>query len=444
MISRIFCFLSFLIGFLGDPTKALEVHSLTTPKGIKLWYAPDKTVPVISMRFSFYGAGSAYEPEGLEGLTSLGAPLLLEGAGPRDARSLKERLETLGIVIAFDGDTDYFRGTLKTTTRHQKEALTLLKDVLYRPHLLPERLEIIRQQAITVLQNALHSPSYLVARQAREALYPGHPYARPSEGTLESLKRISDSEIKTFLKSKLGRSNLQVSICGALTKEEAIHLVDDLFGELPKTLTIQEVKAPETSYKGDVQTNIQDFPQATCLFYHPGLPYQDKNYMMLQLATHIFGGDFSSRLLREIREKKGLAYDVSAFIANSAKASHMAGSLGSDNARVLEALQDIRKEFAKLGTFGVTEKELKEAQQALIGTFILKLSSTMAIASQLLFYQEIGYPVSYINDRAALILGIKLSDLNTFLKTFLDPQKLTFFVVGTPKTELKDVPHEPS
>ena len=418
--------------------QALEVHQLTTPKGIQVWFSPDKTVPVISMAYSFEKAGSAHEPQDKEGLAGMTAALLTEGAGKRDANALSEKLAELAVGIGFGADADYFRGSFKTTLRTKKEAIALLKDVLYKPHLSQDRLDLLRQKAIAGLKASLKQPNYILGKTARETLYAGHPYARPADGTLTSLQGITREDIQGFLKKNLERSNLRVAICGNLSKDDVIAMVDSIFAGLPQKVEVTPLPVLEISFSGKTVTIPQDIPQSVCLFYHPGLNVDHENYMMLALVTDILGGGFVSRLAQEVREKKGLAYTVNSFLSLKKKVASLGGFVGTENPKVHEALAIIHKEYAKLASFGITEKELKEAKQAAVGSFILRLSSTAVIASQLLTYQEIKYPASYVNERASKINAIQLNEVNAFVNAFFAPEKVTAFIVGNPSEEGKN------
>lgn len=424
----------FLSGFTS--LKALEIHQLTTPKGIKVWFAPDKTVPVISMAFSFENAGSSHNPVEKNGVAMMSAALMTEGAGKLEANAFSDKLAELGIGISFSADADYFRGGFKTTLRTKEEAIALLKDVLYKVLLPKDRLEILRQQALSSLKAKLKQPNYILGEAARKGLYGDHPYAISGDGTLESLKDISTEDIKTFLQTHLARSNLKIAICGNLSTEDVMQLVDSVFANLPEKSAGQPLPKPELSYSGQTVVTQQTIPQSVSFFYHPGLNTDDKNYMILSLVSAIFGSDFTSRLMQEVREKNGLAYTVQSFLSIKKEAASLGGFVGSENAKIDEALTRIKKEFSTLASFGVTEQELKDAKKAAIGSFVLRLSSTSAIAAQLLTYQEIDYLASYLNERSGKINAIRLNDVNSFIKDFFDPQKLTFYVVGNPEKDL--------
>ena len=430
-------FLAALI-LIMSPVQALEVHQLTTPKGIKVWFAPDKTVPVISMSYSFANAGSAHEAQGKEGVSSMAAAMLTEGAGKLDANGLSEKLAELAVGIGFSSDADYFRGSFKTTLRTKKEAFSLLKDVLYKALLPQDRLEILRQQAVAGLQASLKQPNYLLGKSARESLYGDHPYSRSPDSAIESLKVLSREDIQHFLKKNLGRSNLKVALCGNLSKDEVIALVDSVFGSLPQQVDVKALPDLAVDYSGKTVVTTKDIPQSACLFYHPGLNVDHKNYMILGLVADILGGGVNSRLTQEVREKKGLAYTVSTFLSTKEKVASLGGFVGTENSKVNESLDIIRKEYAKLASFGVTAQELKDAKQSAIGEFVLRLSSTAAIAGQLLTYQEINYPAAFVNERASKIKAITLKEVNAFVSEFFDAQKLTVFIVGTPQKEIKN------
>ena len=351
---------------------------------------------------------------------------------------MSEKLAELAVGIGFSADADYFRGSFKTTVRTKKEAIALLKDVLYKALLPQDRLDILRQKALSGLQSSLKRPNYILGKSARESLYKGHPYSRSADGSLASLATLSREDIQGFLKGNLSRSNLKVSICGHLSKDEVIALVDFVFADLPDQATVKDLPDLAVDYSGKTIITPKEIPQSACLFYHPGLDFNHKNYLVLSLVTDILGGGFTSRLTQEVREKKGLAYGVSSFQSLKKKVASLGGFVGTENVKVTESLDIIRQEYAKLASFGVTEQELKDAKQSAIGEFVLRLSSTAAIAAQLLTYQEINYPASFVNERSSKINAITLERVNAFVSSFFDPQKLTVFIVGNPQKGLKN------
>src|SRR5690606_24517961 len=155
-----------------------------------------------------------------------------------------------------------------------------------------------------------------------------------------------------------------------------ISLVDSVFADLPVQSDGQSLPKPNLSYSGQTVVTRQTIPQSVSLFYHPGLNTDDKNYLILSLVSSIFGSDFTSRLMREVREKNGLAYTVQSLLSIKKDAASLGGFVGSENAKIDEALTRIKKEFATLASFGVTEQELKDAKKAAVGSFVLRLSST--------------------------------------------------------------------
>jgi zinc protease len=418
---------------LSDAGKAIKVQELTTKRGIKVWLAQDTSVPIFSIAYSFEDAGSAHEEKLAEGRTLLASELLLQGAGNLSPQDFKEKLAELGVTISFSADLDYFRGFFRTTLRVKDAGIALLKDVLYSAHLEEKRLEILRSQAITSLQNKLQEPAYIAGRNAAETLYKGHPYAQSAEGIPDSLLAISVSSIRHFLQSKLALSNLKIAICGNLSKQEASEIVDQIFSRLPDIALTKPLPPLKISYSGTMSLDRRTYPQSNCLFYHPGLDYSDPNYLNQQILAHILGGDVSSRLTQDIREKNGLAYTVETSSTHFKLAHHLEGYVGTENAKINETIHRIQQQFSKLDDFGVTAQELKHSQEAAIGSFVLQMSSTKNIARQLLSFQERGRPVTYIDERTVQIRDIKLKDLNDFLKHYIEPKKVTFFVVGNPQ-----------
>ena len=411
---------------------ALEVHEVTTPKGIKLWFSPDKTVPIISISFSFKDAGSAHEVPELKGLTELACHMLLEGTKHYPATTLHEKLAELGIELGFSTSPDFLRGNLRTTLRTKTEAIDLLRQVLYESQFNADRLEILKQQTIAYLRNQAQKPDYMLTRLVNETLYANHPYALPEVGTEETIQRIAVTDIKTGLHQKMARSNLQVAICGNMTTAEAIEMVDQIFAGLPEQAETTALPDLKLSYADRTVLKQTEYPQSVAILVTKGLPYKDDSLMMLQLVSQILGGGLESRLGKEIRERHGLAYVIDSMLSHREKAAHFQVYIGSDNAKINRAFDAIKSEMTKITRFGITEQELKEAQQNLIGSFVLSLSSTASIAAKLRFYQEEGFSASYVNQRAQIIRAIRLDQINDFIRTFFDPKQLTVFVVGNP------------
>lgn len=431
--TALFCATMISFGLHGiSSLHAIEVRELTTPKGIKVWFAPDKSVPLIAVSFSFGNAGSTQNPKGLEGLSFLTASLLDEGAGQYDANQFKERLGAIGMRLGFTDSNDRFSGFFMTTLRMKKESVALFQDVLYRPRFDPARLDLLKTRLRPHIAESQKQPGYVLGRLYDATLFPDHPYGLEAGPTLTSLEAITINHVKTFFKSKLARNNLVVAVCGDAGSAEVMHLVDTLFGDLPETAKTNPTPKTDPILSGDIFVAEKKIPQTKGIISLAGLPYQHKDYWKLRLASSIFGQGFKGRLLQSLREKQGLVYTIDMYMNNLEQTSFITTVFGTNNDQVQKTLDGFKTEMDLFSEKGVTAKELSDAKQAAIGSYILGLSSTIAIANTLKGLQEIGYPLTYLNNRAQIINSIRLSDMNTFIKTFFKSQTPTTFLVGEP------------
>ncbi len=410
--------------------QAVKVHHLQTKGGIGFWFVQDKNVPVISMKYSFKGGGTAYVNSNLSGLNSITSQLLMHGAGKRSSKELRELLAQNSISIYFCSDKDYFYGGLRTTLRNKDTAILVLKDILYKPLLPADKLDLIKSNAVVSLRSSLKNPEYLLHKSAVGFMYGTHQYG--ISATEQSINNIKSSDIKSFLANILDCNSLQITLCGNLTPEQAENFVDSIFAKLPRRKTDASLPVLKAVYDDKTHILRKKIPQSVCSFHHKGIGYKDKNILIFMLLNHVLGGDFTSRLIQEIREKHGYAYSVHTSLDNSDYVSHLSGRLGSSNHNINKAIQLIKKEFAKMSAFGITESELQDAKRALIGREVLNLSSTSAIADKLLFYKQNQFPSEYINMREKMLNEIKLSEVNKFARSFFNTNKLVFFIVGDP------------
>ena len=425
----ILCFLSLL-----QALYSAEVYNLTTKNGINFWFMKDTSVPVVSIRYSFKEAGNSYVKKELSGINNLVSQLLLHGAGNRTSKEFRELLAQHSIEMGFYSDKDCFYGEFKTTLRSQKLAISMLKDILYNPILPEDKLSIIKIKSVINLQNRFKDPDYLIDKVVTKKLYGKHPYGH--DATEKSLNNVKIKDIKEFIKTKFTKNNLNIAICGNLTKDQALSLVESVFSNLI-TSKQDNISLPslKIDYSNKVHVTKKNIPQSICSFYHKGLDYSDSNILLLMLLNHILGGDFTSRLMQAVRVHKGYAYSIHTGLINNNHVSHLLGKLGSDNKTVMKAIGIIKKEFVKMSAFGITEAELDDAKRALIGRSLIKLSSTGAIASQLLFYKQHNFPLTYLNERGKMIQSIQLVDINKFAKSFFNADNLVFFIVGDPQTK---------
>lgn len=412
---------------------AIEIERVVSPGGIKAWLVRDTSVPLLSIEFSFL-SGQTYDPKSKAGLSSLVSGLLDEGAGSLNSKYFQAELQNRSIRMSFAAGRDTFRGSLKTLNQHRDKAVELLALALTQPRFDAEPLERMRQQTLVSLKSHSTNPDYIAGRTWSKVVYGAHPYSMASSGTEETIRSISRTDLMDFVKQRFAQNILVVGVTGDITSEELGPLLDRAFSTLPSEVKLSKVAKAPARVQGETYVVDLDVPQSSIIFGQPGVQRSDPNWYTALLMNYILGGGgFGSRLYTEIREKRGLAYSVSTYLHPMRLSALISGSAGTKNERVAESLNLIKSEWSRMRDGGVTTEELERAKSYLTGSFPLRLSSTNAIARMLVSIQYYGLGIDYIDKRASYINAVSRDRIANLARKLLDPDKLTFVVVGKPK-----------
>ena len=411
---------------------AVEVEEVTSPGGIDAWLVEDHSIPFVALELRFRG-GTSLDPEGKAGAVNLMTGLLEEGAGTRDAQGFARATEGLAARFGYGASDDTVSVSARMLTDRRDEAVALLRDSLIAPRFGADAIERVRAQVLSGLRADQTNPRALAGRAASRLIYGDHPYARPGEGTIESVSALTREDIVAAHRAALVRDRVHVSAVGDITAGELGALLDRLLGELPATgAPLPEAAA--LSLPGGVKVVDFETPQSNALFVQPGPDRHHPDFLTAYVLNHILGGGgFESRLMTEVREKRGLTYGVYSYLADKEAADLWMGSVASANGRVAEAIAVIRDQWARLRDEGVTAEEMENAKTYLTGAYPLRFDGNAQIASIAVGMQLDDLPVDYIANRNAMIEAITLEEINRVAREWLDPGKLTFVVVGQPE-----------
>lgn len=422
-----------LLAFVPASAKAVEIERVISDGGIEAWLVEDHSLPVISFQFLFPGGAATDSPE-RAGLANMVSGLLDEGAGALDSQSFQRRLSDESISLSFNASRDSFAGSLKTLTRNRDDAFDLLRIALTEPRFDADAVARIRAQILAGIASRANDPNRIAQQTFWEAVFPGHPYAQPVEGTAESVAAITEEDLRTFVARRLARNELIVGVVGDITADELKPLLDKTFGALPERSEAFTIPRAEPAAAGEVIVVQAENPQSRILFGQKGLYRDDPDYYAALVLNHVLGGgSFTSRLYDEIREKRGLAYSVYSYLLPLDSAALWLGGAGTENAAVSVSLELVKNQWANLRAFGVSQDELDKAKANLIGSFGLRFDSSSAIAGMLVAVQRRDLGIEYINERNNLIAQVTLDDVNRVAARVLDPDALTVVVVGNPE-----------
>lgn len=411
---------------------ATKIERLITPAGIEVWLVRDPTVPLVAINFGFSG-GSTQDPSDKGGTANMMVDLLDEGAGDIEGKVFHELLERKAIEMSFNAGRDTIRGTLRTLKENQDEAFELLRLAITVPRFEPAAVERIRSQIVARLQRGTTNPNEISSRTWWSTAYPDHPYGRPGNGTLESVARITVDDMKSNLKHVFARDTLKIGVVGDIDLATTSRLIDRAFGSLPAKAELQQF--PEVTPQGIGRRIVVDLdvPQAVVTWGGPGIKRSDPDFMAAYIVNHILGGgSFSSRLYREVREKRGLAYGVSTGVSWFYHTAVIMGGTATRSDATRDTLEVIENEIKAMIKDGPTEDEFNKAKTFLKGSFALGLDTSTKIANQLVNMQQDNLGIDYIDRRSALIDAVTLADTKRVAKRLLDGGQLVT-VVGRPQ-----------
>ena len=416
-----------------DSEKTTHIQRVISPGGIEAWLVEEHAVPLIAVEVGFSG-GARRDPEGKEGLAYLMSGLLDEGAGDLDAEAFQTRLEDLSIRLSFDAGLDGFYGSLRMLKEKRDDGFDLLRLALTKPRFDAEPVERIRSQILVRLKRDMTSPRTIAQRTWFEEEFGDHVYARPVRGTPETLPGITADDLRGFLGRALARNNLKISVVGDISAEVLGPLLDQTFGALPAKAAPENIPQAHIPVEGRLIVVERSQPQSIVFFGGPGILLDDPDFFPAFVMNYILGGGgFSSRLMEEVREKRGLAYGVSTSFNPYDYAGVFFGSVATENERIAKSLSVIKEEIARMRDGGVTDKELQDAKTYLTGSFPLRFDSNARIANQLVGYQMTGRGIDYIDTRNDKIEAVTRDDIARVAARLLNPDDLTFVVVGEPK-----------
>ena len=423
----------------AGPAQATKIERVVSPSGIEAWLVEDHLNPIISLRLAFRGGG-ALDPRGKEGLANMVSTLLDEGAGDLDSKTFQQTLTDKSITLRFDAARDSFGARVQTLTEFRDLAFDLLRQAMTMPRFDAEPVERLRAQILAKLRHESEDADAVAGKALMAALYPDHPYGRPTDGTLESVAAIQVADLRRFVKERLARDTLYIGVVGDITAEQLAPLLDQTFGPLPAKAAPWQVPLTEPRTDGRLVVIDKPLKQSNILFADKGIMRKDPDFYAAYVMNHILGGGgFTSRLYREVREKRGLAYSVYSHLHPMDRSAAYLGGAGTANARVSETLKVLRDEWAKLAKDGVTEAELTAAKQFLTGSFPLRFTATERIASMLVGMQMEDLGMDYLDKRNGYIEAVTLDDIRRVARKLLHPDDLTIVVVGQPK-DVKQAP----
>ncbi|MWD26214.1 insulinase family protein [Aquicoccus sp. SCR17] len=411
---------------------AIDIEEVTSPGGITAWLVEEPDIPFVALELRFRG-GASLDAPGKRGAVNFMTGLLEEGAADMDAQQFAQAKEALAASFSYDVGDDALAVSARFLSENRDEAIDLLRASLVEPRFDTDAVERVRAQVLSGLASDRKDPDDIASRAFDREVFGDHPYGTSYRGTAESVSALTRDDLVAAHLATMARDRLYVAAVGDITPEELGPMLDRLLGDLPAEGAEMPGEA-ELSFDGETEVVPFATPQSVAIFGQEGIDRDDEDFFAAYLLSTILGGGgFESRLMDEVREKRGLTYGVYAYLAAKDHADLYVGRVASANDRIKEAVEVIRDQWRDLAENGVTAEELEDAKTYLTGAYPLRFDGNGRIANILAGMQMDGMPIDYAATRNDKVEAVTLDDVNRVAAELLDPEALSFVIVGQPQ-----------
>ncbi len=385
-----------------EPFQSLNrsVFRAVFPNNIVLIVTPNPAADIVSVRM-FLRGGQRSEPSGQEGVSHLVASLLTKGTTTRSSIDIASIAESIGASLGTDSASDHFQITTKSVSSDFPTMLELAGDVMRSPSFPDSEIDLERKQTLQAIKSQQEQPFGVAMGHLRSAFYGTHPYADSGLGTPESLSALTRSDLEAYHTANFRPDNLIISIAGRITPEDALHQVLSVFGDWtsPAEPWISPV-LPTVAHHPQRILTPQATAQSIVMVGHLAPPIHPEDlantdYAALKLINTYLGSGLSSRLFVELREKRGLAYEVSAFYPMRLDTSHFVAYMGTAPENTQTALEGLTHELDRLTRTPLSAEELQVSKDKLLGQYALSKQTNAQLAQTFGWYEMLGLGLGY-------------------------------------------------
>ncbi len=353
----------------------------------------------------FVRAGSRCEPLAMAGLSHILAAVLTKGTEQLSSFEIAEKIESVGASLSTNSSPDYFLMSLKTVSADFPEILKLANELLRSPSFPEPEVELEKRLTLQGIRSQKEQPFSVAFEQLREAMYPGHPYGFSALGTEKTIEKITRTDIQNYHQTYFHPDNIVISIAGRINPEMAIKLVEEIFGDWQVSPErFPQLNLPKITPNPCHLSTAQDSQQSIVMlgylapavtYHHDDVNDNSLDYAALKLLNTYLGNGLSSRLFVELREKRGLAYDVSAFYPTRLDPAMFVVYMGTAPENTLLALESLRNEVQRLCEIPLTAEELQASKNKLLGQYALGKQTNAQLAQIFGWYETIGLGIEF-------------------------------------------------
>jgi zinc protease len=375
--------------------KNSPIHRTALSNGITLLTIENPAADIVAGRI-FFPAGSRWEDRDSAGIAHLMAVLLTKGTDRLSAMEIADKVESMGAGLGADATTDYFQVSLKTVSRDLPEILQLAGEIVRTPAFAADELELERKLTIQAIKSQTEQAFNNAYNQLRQAMYGEHPYAISPLGLESTVSQITRDRLLQYHHTHLRPDRMVISLAGRITPDLASELVEQVFGDwaAPDTPLLPPI-LPTLATKPQAYRLRQQTQQAIVMLGYLVPSIGDPDSIPLKAIDCYLGNGMSSRLFVELREKRGLAYDVSSFYPSKVDLSHFVAYMGTAAANDILAVNGLRAEIERLCITPLPEEELQATKDRLIGQSALSKQTNGQLAQTAGWYELMGLDLNF-------------------------------------------------
>ncbi len=416
-----------------------NIQHWQSESGAKVLFVEDHDIPMLDVAVTL-PAGSSFDSK--SGVANMTHALLDLGVDGMNEDVIASSMADIGAQLGGGIDQDMASVSLRTLSHatERDRALSIMAKVLQHPLFDEAILAREKTRVIAGLKEAETKPEFIAGRAFQKAIYGQHPYAMPVSGDVATVETITVQDLQGFYRTHYNANRAVVAIMGDVTREEAEAIARQLTGELP----VSEGPAPIPAVQMQIQASeariLHPATQSHILMGAPGISRTDPDYFTLYVGNYILGGGgFVSRLMNEVREKRGLAYSVYSYFMPLKLPGAFQIGLQTKKEQADEALALVRKTLADFVANGPTEKELIAAKQNIIGGFPLRIDSNRKILEYLSVIGFYDLPLTYLNDFTGRVERVTTAQIKDAFARHLHPDRMATVIVGAPEVKAAGV-----
>lgn len=405
----------------------------TLPNGLQVVAVLHHENPVVSMRL-LMRAGSASDPKERLGAARLAATLLDQGTTAQSAQDLADTIDFMGGSMGAGAGTDLTHVDMLVMKDSFESGMRMLSDMARKPAFAQAEIDRKKQQTLSGLQVSVQDPEYVANSVFDRLVYGFHPYGMPDSGTPETLAAVRRDDLVAFHSKYFAPNNAILAIVGDVTAEEAFTTAKKVFGDWEKKeLPSDKYIDPPDPTRRVIVVNKPDAVQTEVRVGHLGITRSHPDYLAVNLAIRILGGEGSNRLHQVLRTERGLTYGAQANMAALKVSGDFEAETNTRSEATGEVLRLIVDEFWRLQRERVGERELADAKAYMTGSFPLTIETPDSIAMQVLNVIFYGLPLSELQTFRERVNAVTVDDIQRVARAYLRPDRLSVVLVGNAK-----------